>query len=498
MLTPSRGIVTLFGYGISVRVDRGHLIVEDGIGTARRRARFARVGHGLRRLVVIGFDGSVSLAALRWLADQDAAFVMLDRTGKVLLATGPVGTRDARLRRAQALAVQSGIAVPIARELVARKLIEQERIARDTLGDASVAEVIKVARAGISSAATIPAIRACEAQAAAAYWSLWHALPVIFPTKDLPRVPQHWRTVGARCSPLTGSPRLAVTPPGSILNYLYSILESEARLAAAALGLDPGLGVMHADMNVRDSLACDLMEPIRPQCDQYVLEILRHPLRREWFFEERDGTCRLMAPFAEQLSETAPSWARAVAPIAERVAKALWASSRGGRRAWRPPTPLTQAHRREGRGVSPNPPNAIATPQRPPNLCRSCGSAIRADQTVCGECNASTATERMRRVAVQGRIVAQRPEAQARRAATQRANARAQHKWNAADQPPWLTEQFYALQIQPRLSGVKRAAIMAALRVSRSYAASIRTGRRRPHPRHWLTLATLLGTSGIA
>ena len=32
-LTPSRGIVTLFGYGITVRVDRGHLIVQDGNAT---------------------------------------------------------------------------------------------------------------------------------------------------------------------------------------------------------------------------------------------------------------------------------------------------------------------------------------------------------------------------------------------------------------------------------------------------------------------------------
>jgi CRISPR/Cas system-associated endonuclease Cas1 len=32
-----------------------------------------------------------------------------------------------------------------------------------------------------------------------------------------------------------------------MLNYLYAVLESEARLAASALGLDPGLGVMHAD-----------------------------------------------------------------------------------------------------------------------------------------------------------------------------------------------------------------------------------------------------------
>src|SRR5947209_11823407 len=84
LFTPSHGVVTLFGYGIKVRVDRGHLLLEDGIGGDRRQIRLPRVGHGLRRLVVIGADGMVTLAALRWLADQDAAFVMLERDGSVL------------------------------------------------------------------------------------------------------------------------------------------------------------------------------------------------------------------------------------------------------------------------------------------------------------------------------------------------------------------------------------------------------------------------------
>jgi hypothetical protein len=84
------------------------LIVEDGIGDERRQGRFARVGHRLRRLVVIGSDGMVSFAALRWLADQNAAFVMLERDGKVLATTGPVKPSDARLRRSQGLAHEQG------------------------------------------------------------------------------------------------------------------------------------------------------------------------------------------------------------------------------------------------------------------------------------------------------------------------------------------------------------------------------------------------------
>src|ERR1700734_3251278 len=108
-LCPRHGVVTLFGFGTKVSVDRGHLHVEDGIGPDRRFARFSKVKHGLRRLVVIGSDGFVSFGALRWLADQDASLVTLDRLGKVLFTLGPVSSSDSRLRRAQALAHTSGM-----------------------------------------------------------------------------------------------------------------------------------------------------------------------------------------------------------------------------------------------------------------------------------------------------------------------------------------------------------------------------------------------------
>ncbi len=488
-LTPSRGIVTLYGYGISVRVNRGHLVVEDGVGPARRQARFPRVRHGLRRLVVIGADGMVSLAALRWLADQKAAFVMLDRDGSVLLATGPAGPNDARLRRAQALAHHSGGAIPIMRDLIDHKLVEQARIAGEVMGHASAAQAITASRDGLSRAKTTEAIRFIESQAALAYWSCWRALPVAFPSKDLPRVPEHWRTFGARRSPLTGSPRLSINPPNAMLNYLYAILESEVRLAATALGLDPGLGLLHADTKARDSLACDLMEPVRPQVDAYVLQWLtREFLRREWFFERRDGICRLMGSFAERLAETGPTWARAIAPVAERVAKALWTGTTRSRRGAGPATPLTQSHRRAAKGATMR---AAGTPPPAPRMCRVCGAPRRQGHTYCEECDAKTAPDRMRRVAEQGRIAAQGPRAQTRRAATQRTNTQAARAWNPSDQPAWLTEQVYYDRIQPRLYRLPASTVAAALGVSRPYAVDVRAGRRRPHPRHWLILARL-------
>lgn len=149
---PRHGVLTLFGYGIQVFIDRGHLSVEDGIGAERHRYRLPRVGHRLRRLVVINSDGMVSLAALRWLADQDVAFVMLDRDGSVLVTTGPVRASDARLRRAQALASQSGTAIRIARELIDKKLAGQEQVARHKLLAAENADAIHRYRSELAEA----------------------------------------------------------------------------------------------------------------------------------------------------------------------------------------------------------------------------------------------------------------------------------------------------------------------------------------------------------
>jgi len=125
-LTVRNGVITLYGYGISVRVERGHLVLEDGIGNRRFR-RFSRVGNGIRRVVVVGSDGAISLSAMRWLTDQGAALVMLERDGSVIASTGPAGTGDARLRRAQSLAVHSGLAVEISRDLIGRKLKGQAK-----------------------------------------------------------------------------------------------------------------------------------------------------------------------------------------------------------------------------------------------------------------------------------------------------------------------------------------------------------------------------------
>ena len=153
---------------------------------------------------------------------------MLERDGSVLAVTGPVRASDARLRRAQALANENGIALEISKGLIRQKLSAQEQLAREKLKDSKAGDLIAANQSAVDEAQTIQALRLSESRAAHAYWSAWRNVPVIFPKNELRRVPDHWRTFGTRVSPLTGSPRLAVNPHNAILNYLYALLESEA------------------------------------------------------------------------------------------------------------------------------------------------------------------------------------------------------------------------------------------------------------------------------
>jgi hypothetical protein len=143
--------------------------------------------------------------------------------------------------------------------------------------------------------------------------------------------------------------------------------------------------------------------------DAYVLDwITRQPLRREWFFEQRDGNCRLMGSFAVRLSETAPTWGRAVAPVAEWLARSVWSEMPKPAREAAPATHLTQRHRRESRGSSPSP---QTKPPRPQTVCRMCGTPIKPECSYCEPCGVAVSREGLRNVARVGRVAAQSPEA---------------------------------------------------------------------------------------
>jgi len=482
------GVLTLTGFGIKVRMQSGHLEVEDGIGPDRRKLRLSRVGSGLKRLVCVSEDGFATLSALKWLADVGASFTMLNRNGELALVTGPTAPSDARMRRAQASAVSNGVGLEICRTLINAKLEGQERLAREGLTDLIAAQEIATFREKLPAAGTAQTIRILEARGAASYFAAWRNTPVLWPKADLKRTPSHWHTVGSRQSPLSGSPRLAVTPVHAILNYCFALLESECRLALAALGLDPGLGLgLHTDTPNRDSLALDVLEPVRPQIETWLLNwIMREPFRRADFFETANGNCRLTTDLCAKLSDTAPAWGKLVAPWAEYVARTLWATASASRF----PTHLTQRHRREAKGQAER--TKVLAP-RPQRVCRGCGALLSSSQNKhCALCGVSVSRNNMVEIARRGRVAAKSVVSRTRMSTSQKRQHEARRGFLPSSLPAWLTQDSYRETILPRLAGITVPTLARALVVSEPYAAKVRKGQFIPHPMHWQALARLV------
>jgi CRISPR-associated endonuclease Cas1 len=491
------------GYGLKLYVNRGHLVVHDGIGRQRRTVRFNRVTSRLRRLVVLGHSGFVTLEALVWLRDVGAAFVHIDRDGKLVACTTGYSRDDARLRRAQALAATNGVGLELVRELIQQKLHGQAAVG-EALPDSDAATAARSAidqgLGELTNAESMQELRLVEAQAAREYFTAWSQMPVRFARADQLRVPEHWHSFGGRVSPVTSSNRLAANPANAILNYLFALIEAEATLACHAVGLDPGIGLLHADQKARDSLALDLMEPVRPEAERYLLDLLTHnTFRARDFHETRNGNCRIRSPLTNRLAETLPTWTTLLAPAAETVARRL---AQASDIAAPSPTPLTQANRRRGRAA---PGRKRAQPAvQPPRLrtCKTCGVQLAsAGRVYCEDCLPEAQAQQRADFAQTGPAMlaalraadadpAHGGAATARRAATMRQRQRERVQWQP-DPAEVNDPREFTREILPVIQNVPLRRLSNATGLSLRYVSLIRRGERVPHPRHWDSLRGL-------
>jgi CRISPR-associated endonuclease Cas1 len=490
------GVCAASGFGIKVFVQRGQLVVEDGIGRDRRRRIFNRATHGISRLLVIGTDGFISLEATRWLHQLGVALIHLDRDSNILATSSPHGG-DVRLRRLQAVAGSSETGIEIARMLLQAKLDGQasvlERFALHTQTGA-----VRAATAALAKASTLDQLVWAERDAALAYWAAWAQREVRFTTNDSRAVPEHWLSFGQRGSLLTDSPRLAINPANALLNYLYAILEAETRLACLTVGLDPGLGIVHVDYRSRDSFALDLMEAARPAVDAHVSELLHsRAFSRRDFAETPRGVCRVNPPLSHELAETAPRWAAAIAPVAEAVAHELARSN--GSRIKRLSTPLTGTRRSARYSTAPRRSAPAAAPQkaRPVPTCKRCdGPVPRRSRIYCDDClplyqreqyekafhgSGLAAVERAKEA---GTDPTHGAEAAARRAETNVIRKRQAREW---DERHGKLVDLSAFQrdILPLIQNIPLSRLQHASGLSLRYVSLIRRGERTPHPRHW-------------
>lgn len=116
-------------------------------------------------------------------------------------------------------------------------------------------------------------------------------------------------------------------PVNACLSLGYTLLHHEAVRACHLAGLDPLLGFYHAPAYGRESLACDLVEPLRPRLDAWVWWLFRERVLRTEQFVRADGACRLSKsarqPFFAGYESAARRWRRYLRRQAYRLARAV-------------------------------------------------------------------------------------------------------------------------------------------------------------------------------
>lgn len=238
----------------------------------------------LERVVLRGRIGLDS-ALLGALAEQGTAVVMLSgrHSRRTALVFGP-GHNDARRRLSQyELCADPSVRLVWSRALIAGKLRAQRRFLAEALArrpdcrkplSDGLAQLDRLLGA-LPGAADLNALRGLEGAAAAGYFA---ALTALFPPS--------LGFAGRNRRP----PR---DPVNACLSLGYTLLHTDTVRACYGAGLDPLLGFFHDPAYGRESLACDLVEPLRPRLDAFVWELFRErALRREHFVDDK-GACLL-------------------------------------------------------------------------------------------------------------------------------------------------------------------------------------------------------------
>lgn len=112
-------------------------------------------------------------------------------------------------------------------------------------------------------------------------------------------------------------------PVNAVLSLGYTLLHFEGVRACHATGLDPMIGFFHELEFGRESLACDLIEPLRPHLDAWAWDQFRHKVLRAEDFSREGDACLLGKNGRQKFYSEFEPLARPLRRLLRRVANKL-------------------------------------------------------------------------------------------------------------------------------------------------------------------------------
>ncbi len=507
------GGLFIHGYGVKIRVSLNHLLIDwvyfrDGL-RCKALLRLNRATCKLKRIVISGDDGYITLAALRWLEEIACSFLQIGYDNQIYASFAPLGMDRSSLRRSQSLAAFTPIGLEIEKTLLGEKITGQIRVIQSLPGGHELRSILEKTLEGVGKSEMLPEMMAWEAQASAAYWQAWEGVKVNFALREVKDVPDHWLTFRKRMSDLGQHPRKATNPANSLLNYLYAILKGETTTALWAIGLDPGIGILHSDNPSTPNLALDVMEPARPEVDLWFLDFLaRRIFVRKDFYEMEDGSVRLTGAVRQELSSFGPLAFSLSSPWAEYVRGSLEKAFTGEIKFG---TPLTQNNRKAGRdGYRVKVKQSASYKAQVEKRCIECGDPARSDNVYCDHCwefkkvnigneYVKSGREKLAELRSTDKDPAHGGEAKRKRGDTIRQRAEDRKAWEHANPGKLESEkQRFVNTIQPLLKEFSVTAICNALSLSPRYASLIKNGLHVPHPVMYPALEAMIASQAAS
>ncbi|MFZ1413779.1 MAG: CRISPR-associated endonuclease Cas1 [Defluviicoccus sp.] len=238
-------------HGATVGLDGERLAVTVP-GSAPAFARLAEVSQ-----VVLMGNVAMTTPCLQALMRRDIPVSWHSFGGWFVGHTIGLGHGNAFLRLAQyRAATDEGLALPVARSLIAAKI---RACAVRLRRSAEAREVVHTAKRLLHEAEraeaspTLDVLRGVEGGAASLYWQTFAAL--IRPQR--PDDAGVFRFRGRIFRP-------ARDPVNALLSFSYALLARTCTVALTAVGFDAMIGFLHQPVHGRPALALDMMEPFRP------------------------------------------------------------------------------------------------------------------------------------------------------------------------------------------------------------------------------------------
>jgi CRISPR-associated endonuclease Cas1 len=306
----------LTGHGVSLRVEKGSLLVGDGFTHYPQQRETWRFFPGdwrlPSRIVVVDVDGGLSFAALAWLSEHNIPLIQINWRGEVInVVSGNPDIVISDKLKSQLKARNQNGGLNFALKLIRAKIansIETLRHAFPKSGhvDSAISKLEnEIDQLKRNSPQTVSQLMGVEGRVGYAYFDAWRTCRIKWKGIDRNPIPDDWYQIGRRSSKLgsTSHPnRFATHPINAMLNYAYGILESQVRMQVVAAGLDPTIGILHGNARGQHGLVFDLMEPLRPVIDRKVLEFVQSRVFHSADFTlTKAGGCRLNPELARNV-----------------------------------------------------------------------------------------------------------------------------------------------------------------------------------------------------